>query len=104
LHFAGHETTTNLIGNALLLLLGERSRWEDLLDAPSLIPNAVEEVLRMDAPVQGMTRTTSREVEIHGVKVPQGAKVLLMFASANRDAAELAKIKPWASSDAQTTA
>jgi cytochrome P450 len=91
LHFAGHETTTNLIGNALLLLLGERSRWEDLLDAPSLIPDAVEEVLRMDAPVQGMMRTTSREVEIHGVKVPQGAKVLLMFASANRDAAEFAE-------------
>jgi cytochrome P450 len=45
----------------------------------------------MDAPVQGMMRTTSREVEIHGVKVPQGAKVLLMFASANRDAAEFAE-------------
>lgn len=91
LHFAGHETTTNLLSNALLLLLGEPSRWAALQEDPSRIARAVEEALRLDAPVQGTIRTTSREVSIGGVAIPKGAKVFVVLAAANRDEAEFAE-------------
>jgi len=82
---AGHETTTNLISNAAILLdqfPGERKK---LIDAPAMIGQAVEEFLRFDAPVQGLARTTTRAVKVHGAEIPEGDQVLLLFASANRD-------------------
>ena len=85
---AGHETTTNLIGNAFRRLLENRDAWDLLCADPSLAPNAVEEVLRMDSPVIAWRRRTTEAVDIHGVTVPAGANVLLMLASANRDAAK----------------
>jgi cytochrome P450 len=83
--FAGHETTTNLIGTALLHLLRHPTAWQELRANPAAIPNAIEEVLRFDAPVVGMMRTTTGPVELSGTQVPAGARLMLLFASANRD-------------------
>lgn len=85
LYVAGNETTTALIGNALLLLAEQPDMRQKLIDDPSLIPNAIEEFLRMDAPVPQQGRTTTREVEINGRTIPEGETVLMVYASANRD-------------------
>jgi len=83
--FAGHETTTNLLSGTLLSLLREPDLWRALLADPSLVPNAVEEGLRQDAPIPGMFRTVTQDVTIAGVAIPSGARIFLAFASANRD-------------------
>ena len=85
--FAGHETTTGLIGNALRRLLTDRPAWEDICRDPSLIPNAVEEVLRFDSSVIAWRRKTTEAVEIGGVPVPADANLLLLLGSADRDPA-----------------
>jgi cytochrome P450 len=85
--FAGHLTTTNMIGNTLWHLLRRPDAWQALRNDPSLIPDTVEEVLRFDAPVQGMTRTVTEATELGGVMLPKGARVFVLFASANRDPA-----------------
>ena len=85
--FAGHETTTGLIGNALRRLLTERPAWAEICRDPSLIPNAVEEVLRFDSSVIAWRRRTTEAVEIGGVPVPADANLLLLLGSANRDPA-----------------
>lgn len=83
--FAGHEGTTKLIGNALLLLLRHQDQWRLLQEDLHLAVNAIEETLRMDTSAQGMFRTTTQTVELGGVILPPGARLQLMFASANRD-------------------
>jgi len=85
LSFAGHETTTNLILNGLRQLLGQPGLWDELREDPSLIENAVEETLRRDTSVIAWRRSTTRPVEISGVEVPEGARLMLLLASANRD-------------------
>jgi cytochrome P450 len=85
--FAGHQTTTNMIGSTLWHLLRRPGAWQALRDDPSLIPGTIEEVLRFDAPVQGMTRTVTEATELGGVVLPKGARVFVLFASANRDPA-----------------
>jgi len=87
---AGNETTTNLISNAAILLDRHQGQRQLLIEAPARIPTALEEFLRYDAPVQGLARTTTRPVRVHGVEIPEGAKVLLLFASANRDPRRIA--------------
>jgi hypothetical protein len=82
---AGHETTTNLLGNGFLLLAERPELRKELAADPSLIPGAVEEFLRYESPVQGLSRTVVREVELHGAKLRPGDKVHLLFAAANRD-------------------
>jgi cytochrome P450 len=83
--FAGHETTTGLIGNAKRRLLTERNAWEEICRDSSLIPNAVEEVLRFDSSVIAWRRKTTEPVEIGRVPVPADANLLLLLGSANRD-------------------
>jgi cytochrome P450 len=85
--FAGHETTTGLISNALRQLLTHRHAWEEICADRSLIPNAVEEVLRFDSSVVAWRRKTTRAVEVGGVPVPAAANLLLLLGSANRDPA-----------------
>lgn len=85
--FAGHETTTGLLGNAFRRLLTDRSSWERIVDDPSLIPNAVEEVLRFDSSVIAWRRQATTDTEIGGVDIPAGARLLLLLGSANRDPA-----------------
>jgi cytochrome P450 len=82
---AGNETTTNLISNAAILLDRHRDQRRLLLEDPARIPGAVEEFLRYDSPVQGLARTTTAPVTLHGVTIPEGSKVLLLFGSANHD-------------------
>ena len=82
---AGTETTTSALGTALLLLETHREARDALIRDPSAIPAAVEETLRFDSPVQGLSRVTTRAVEIDGRKIPAGARVHLLYAAANRD-------------------
>jgi cytochrome P450 len=83
--FAGHETTTGLLGNAFRRLLTDRDSWEAICKDPKLIPGAIEEVLRLDSSVIAWRRRTTQEVEIGGVPVPANAKLLLLLGAANRD-------------------
>jgi len=81
----GNETGTALITNLLWRLLEVPERWEAVKREPSLRDAAVEESLRFDAPVLGLFRTAARDLELHGVAIPEKSKVMLLFASANRD-------------------
>ena len=85
---AGHETTTNLIGNGLLALHRHRDQWERLKADPSLIPNAVEELLRYDSSVQITGRVTNAEVEIGGVTLGATENVIALLGAANHDPAQ----------------
>lgn len=84
----GNDTTTGLLGGAAELLTRRPEQRALLLDDPSRIRDAVEEFLRLTSPVQGLARTTTRPVEIHDRKIPEGKKVMLLYASANRDERE----------------
>jgi cytochrome P450 len=82
---AGHDTTTCAFTSGLRHLLAERAQWQALVADRSLIPNAVEEMLRFDPPLLGHRRLALRDTEIGGVAIPKGAQLLLTFASAHRD-------------------
>lgn len=82
---AGNETTANLIGNTILLLLSHAGLWEEVRADPAAVERAVEEGLRMDASVTGMPRTATRDVELGGVQIPAGSMLFLLYGSANRD-------------------
>lgn len=84
----GNDTTTGLLGGAAALLTAHPEQRQILLDDPDAISGAVEEFLRLTSPVQNLARTTTRRVSIHGVEVPEGKKVLLMYGSANLDERE----------------
>ncbi len=85
---AGNETTTNLIGNGMLSLLRNPDEMERLCADPSLIPAAVEELLRYDGPVQATGRVAMEELEVAGQKVEKGQAVLTVLGAANRDPAQ----------------
>ena len=82
---AGHETTVNLIGNGTQALLHHPEQWEKLKADPSLVKNAIEEMLRYDSPVQLTARHTQEDVEIDGHKIPKGRQIALLLGAANRD-------------------
>ncbi|MFC0455977.1 cytochrome P450 [Arthrobacter liuii] len=82
---AGNETTTNLIGNAVLCLAESPGTLERLLKEPALIPQALEEVLRFRSPVQSMYRVTVAEATVAGQPIPAGAPLVAWIGSANRD-------------------
>ena len=82
---AGHVTVTRAIGSALVLLLEHPEQLHDVREIPDLLPAAIEEVLRMESPAQGLFRKTTREIELGGVMLPKGARIMVHFASANRD-------------------
>lgn len=83
---AGHETTTAALGWLLLHLARDADAQQRLRTDPALIGRAVEEVLRLDSPVPGLARTVALPVTLHGVDLCVGDRVLLSWASANRDA------------------
>lgn len=87
---AGHETTTNLIDNAVLCFIEHPDQLERLRAMPELLPRAIEEVLRYRSPVQWMFRFTQHEVEVNGQIIPAGKMVLPVIGSANRDPAHFA--------------
>jgi cytochrome P450 len=82
---AGNETTTNLIGNALLALTAHPEQLDAVIADRSLIPNMVEEALRYEPPVQFLFRQATHDVELGGQHIEAGATVIPIFASANRD-------------------
>jgi cytochrome P450 len=83
---AGHETTVNLIGNGMLALLTHANQMEQLRGDLSLMPSAIEELLRFDGPLEMATeRFTLEPIEFSGVTIPAGAMVYAVIASANRD-------------------
>jgi cytochrome P450 len=85
LYIAGHETTVNLIAGGTLALLRHPDQLALLRQEAALAPNAVEELLRYDSPVQASRRITLAPVEIGGAEIPAGAFVMASLASANRD-------------------
>ena len=84
---AGNETTTNTITSGMLLLLQHPDQMKLILEDHSLIPNLVEEVLRVESPVQTHFRYATKATELGGVQIPEGAGVGVMYGCANRDAA-----------------
>ncbi|MBV5244949.1 MULTISPECIES: cytochrome P450 [Mycolicibacterium] len=82
---AGAETVTKLVGNAAVTFARHPDQWQKLLDDRSKIPAAVEELLRFEAPNQYNVRRSMKDVELHGVTIPEGKPVFLLAGSANRD-------------------
>jgi len=82
---AGHETTTNLIGAGLLRLITHPEALEQLRSTPSLLPSAVEELLRFESPVQRVPRATMEDIEISNVRIGRGQRVIVGVGAANRD-------------------
>jgi cytochrome P450 len=83
--FAGHETVARLIANGLVALTWERDQRRQLIEDRSLLPQAVEEMLRWDAPSHYQGRWIHRDVELHGVTIPAESRVLLVTGAANHD-------------------
>lgn len=81
----GNDTSTGALGGAVQLLAAHPDQRALLAGAPGLVPDAVEEFLRLTSPVQGLARTTTTDVELHGTTIPTGRKVLLLYGAGNRD-------------------
>ncbi|MAI79613.1 MAG: cytochrome P450 [Deltaproteobacteria bacterium] len=84
----GNDTTTGLLSGAAELLAKNPQQHKLLVNDPALIPNAIEEFLRLSSPVQGLARMTTRDVEIEGTMIPKDKKVMLLYGSANVDERE----------------
>jgi cytochrome P450 len=84
---AGHETTTHLIGNGMLALLHDTDQLDALRSDEALIPDAIEEMLRYDSPVQALVRVATEDVELGAKRVAKGDVLLVMLGAANRDPA-----------------
>ena len=84
----GSDTTASLISHAIGLLSDAPDQRTMLLEEPSLLPDALVEFLRLESSVQGLCRETTRDVEVRGVTIPAGEKVLMLYGAANRDPRE----------------
>ncbi|MCX7362915.1 MAG: cytochrome P450 [Alphaproteobacteria bacterium] len=83
--FAGHETTSNLIGNGFLYSVKHRDQWERLIAEPALADSAVEEFLRYDGPSGALARVAAADMEMAGKTIREGQRVFAFMNSANRD-------------------
>jgi len=82
---AGHETTTNLLANSVVTLHNRPQDRARMAYEPAVLSSAIEELLRYDSPVQGLSRTLTRDTNLRGEKLLRGQTALLLFGSANRD-------------------
>lgn len=82
------DTTMSAISNALYLFATHPEQWKRLKDQPTLMANAINEVIRYEPPLRAFARRAGRQAEIGGASLPSGARVLVMYASANRDERE----------------
>jgi cytochrome P450 len=85
---AGNDTTTNLIANGAILLAQHQAVRRELVAEPTAIEDAIEEMLRFESPAQALPRRVTREVVRHGVRIPEGSEVQLVWGAANRDERE----------------
>ena len=85
LFVAGHETTVNLVGNGMLALLRHPDQLQRLRENPKLIPSAIDEITRYDAPVQIVSRLLDKKVVLDDAVLPADSKVMLLFGAASRD-------------------
>lgn len=85
---AGHETAADLIANGIDLLLRHPEAARALREDRGLIPDAIDEMLRYESPVRGFFRKVTADAEVAGIRIPAGARVLMLYASGNRDEAE----------------
>ncbi len=83
---AGNETTRNGLSGGMQLLIENPGERQKLLDDPTLIPAAIEEMVRMVSPVHAFSRTATSDIELRGKQIRKGQRVLLLYPSANRDA------------------
>jgi len=88
--FAGNETTRTALSHGAMALADNPDQWERVLDDPTLVSSATEEILRWSTPVLHMRRTTTEPVEVGGTQLGSGEKVVMWYASANRDDAVFA--------------
>ena len=79
------DTTIAATANIIWLFANHPDQWQTLKRNPGLIPNAINEAVRLESPIQGFSRCTTRDHEIEGAVIPKGARVLMLFGSANRD-------------------
>lgn len=79
------DTTISGVGNAIWLFARHPDQWDIVRDDPSLIPQAINEVLRLESPVQGFSRLATRDHAIDGTPVEAGSRIVVLFGSANRD-------------------
>ncbi len=84
----GNDTTTGLLSGGLELLASHPEQKGMLIAQPDLIGGAIDELLRLTSPVQGLARTSTRDVTVNGVSIPKDRKVLLLYGAANRDERE----------------
>jgi cholest-4-en-3-one 26-monooxygenase len=85
LSVAGNETTRNGISHGVLALTEHPEAWDALKTDPTLVPSAIEEMLRWGTPVNNFRRTATCDVELHGQRIEEGDAVVMLYASANRD-------------------
>ena len=85
---AGNDTTTNAIANGAVLLERHPDQLAWLVAHPEGMERAVDEIVRFESPAQSLPRITNRDVELHGVRIPKGVELKLLFGSANRDESE----------------
>jgi cytochrome P450 len=85
LGFAGVDTTINLLGNGTGLLARFPEQRQKLIRNPELLDGAIEEMFRLEPPVQGLPRRLTKDLELHGTVIPSGAEISLLFAAANHD-------------------
>jgi cytochrome P450 len=79
------DTTASALGAAFMLFARFPDQWQLLREDPDLLPNAINEVIRWQTPIRAFSRFTSAEVEVDGTPIPAGSRVMILFASANRD-------------------
>ena len=82
---AGNETTTKMLVETIRLVAETPGEWQRIRADPSAVPSVVEEGLRLSCPAQGMPRVATRDTEVGGVPIPEGARLVVMFAAASRD-------------------
>lgn len=85
IYLAGNTTTSSLVSNGLYLLAQHPDQQARLAETPEAVPNAVEELLRYESPVQWTSRVTTVDVEMYGQVVPEGSRVMMLLAAAHRD-------------------
>ena len=79
------DTTISAVGSAIWLFGRSPDQWNRVRENPSLIPNAFEEVLRLESPLQSFSRLATSDYDVEGISIPAGSRVVVLFASANRD-------------------